>query len=219
MASSTRRSGVQRAESEEGRRIFLRGAGSPSDRNVIDLYFDGGLVFAGMVPGRPDDSFGFGLAYARISNAARDFDADDIAINGTLAPVRDYEAAFEANYAAQIVAGWMVDLDFQYIWHPGGNVANSLRDDGTAIKDERCSRCIPRSSTERYEHRDAGETGVSPRLLLGQCCAALVCGPGVVSGFAAIAGAGVVSCFAGAPFFCVAAACFCAAAACAAAIC
>lgn len=122
-------------EPNKGVGFFLRGAGSPSDRNVIDLYFDGGLVFAGMVPGRPDDSFGFGLAYARISNAARDFDADDIAINGTLAPVRDYEAAFEANYAAQIVAGWMVDLDFQYIWHPGGNVANSLRDDGTAIKD------------------------------------------------------------------------------------
>jgi porin len=34
--------------------------------------------------------------------------------------VRDYETNLELSYVAQIVPGWTLQPDFQYIWHPSG---------------------------------------------------------------------------------------------------
>ena len=48
---------------------FARIAYSPPDRNLIDLYVDGGIGFSGLVPGRPLDRFGVAVAYMRISDA------------------------------------------------------------------------------------------------------------------------------------------------------
>ncbi len=111
-------------EPDKGVGVFARVAGSPSDRNLVDFYIDGGIVFSGVVPRRPDDSFGAAFAYARISGDARDFDRDLIA-GGAIQPVRDHEAALEINYTAQIVPGWTITPEFQYIWHPGGNVSST----------------------------------------------------------------------------------------------
>lgn len=104
---------------------FARITASPDDRNSVDLYLDGGLKFAGFVSGRPDDTFGAAIAYARISDAARGLDRDNVAL-GNQSIVRNYEAMIELSYTAQIVPGWTVQPDFQYIWHPGAHV-----DDGT----------------------------------------------------------------------------------------
>ena len=98
--------------------IFGRLAASPSDRNLMDLYVDAGVKVSGMVPHRPDDSFGAAFAYGRISDEASAADID-----AGLAVVRSYETLLELNYAAQIVPGWIVISDFQYIWNPGGDVA------------------------------------------------------------------------------------------------
>lgn len=105
---------------------FARVMGAPSDRNLIDFYADGGLVFSGFIPGRPDDTFGVAAAIAGVSERARDLDRDTIAF-GTSVPIRDDEILLEANYIAQIVPGWTFQPDFQYVWRPGGNVAG---DDG-----------------------------------------------------------------------------------------
>lgn len=122
-------------EPDKGVGVFARVSASPADRNLVDFYIDGGIVFAGMIPMRPDDIVSFGAAYARISGSARDADTDDITLNGVVKPVRDYEALFEFNYQAQVMSGWTVDADVQYIWHPGGNIADPSRTDGLPIKD------------------------------------------------------------------------------------
>jgi porin len=99
--------------------LFVRVAGTPQDRNLINFYIDGGLNFAGLVPGRPNDVFGVAGAYAQISNSVRGLDYDM-----GVTPVRNYEAAIEVTYQAQIVPGWTVQPDFQYIFNPGGNIAD-----------------------------------------------------------------------------------------------
>ena len=114
--------------------MFFRTSGSPSDRNLIDLYFDGGIAFAGMIPRRPDDIVAFGAAYARISDRARDLDADTAFFGGQRL-LRDHEALFEFNYQAQVVPGMQIDFDVQRIFHPGGNVANPNDPAGGPIKD------------------------------------------------------------------------------------
>src|SRR5262249_40037777 len=63
-------------EADKGVGVFPRASASPSDRNPIDFYVDGGIVFAGLIPGRPDDVLSFGAAYARVSSRLRGLDAD-----------------------------------------------------------------------------------------------------------------------------------------------
>ncbi len=104
------------------RRVFLRLSGSPSDRNEVDFYADGGVNYKGMLPSRGDDVFGLGVAYARISGAASALDRDTNFFTGTSRPVRDYEAAIELTYRAQMTPWWTVQPDLQYIFHPGGHV-------------------------------------------------------------------------------------------------
>lgn len=107
---------------DQGLGAFLRLSGSPSDRNQVDLYADGGVNYKGLVPSRGDDVLGLGLAYAHISGAASALDRDTNFFTGTNRPVRDYEAAIELTYRAQITAWWTIQPDLQYIFHPGGHV-------------------------------------------------------------------------------------------------
>ena len=106
------------AAADGGISVFALGSVSPSDRNLVDVYASGGIVVAGMVPGRPDDKFGASFIYARFSDGVRGFDADQIAFTGLPLAVRDYELNLELTYVAQIIPGWTVQPDFQYIWHP-----------------------------------------------------------------------------------------------------
>ena len=103
------------------------GSVSPSDRNLVDIYASGGIVFAGMVPGRPDDKFGASFIYARFSDGVRGFDKDQIAFTGLPLAVRDYELNLELTYVAQIIPGWTIQPDFQYIWHPTAGDQPSAR--------------------------------------------------------------------------------------------
>ena len=106
---------------DSGITVYSRMSASPSDRNLINAYIDGGVTFAGLVPGRPDDKFGASAIYARFSDAVRDFDRDTIAFTGVPGPIRDYEANLELNYLAQIVPGWYIQPNVQRIWHPNGD--------------------------------------------------------------------------------------------------
>jgi porin len=117
-------------EPDKGVGLFARASASPSDRNLVDLYFDGGVVFAGLIPLRPDDVLSFGAAYARISDQARGLDVDAAAVSDGV--IRDFEALFEINYQAQVLPGLQVDLDLQRITHPGGHIAGPT---GAAIPD------------------------------------------------------------------------------------
>jgi len=44
--------------SDQGLSGFVRAGGVPNDRNLINFYADGGLLYKGLVPGRPDDKIG-----------------------------------------------------------------------------------------------------------------------------------------------------------------
>lgn len=106
--------------SDSGVSVYGRISASPSDRNPINFYVDSGIIFAGFVPGRPDDKFGAGFIYAQFSDSVRAFDRDRAQFNGVPATLRDFEANLELNYQAQIVPGWLLQPNLQHIWHPSG---------------------------------------------------------------------------------------------------
>jgi porin len=121
---------------DQGLGMFARVSASPSDRNLISFYADGGLTYKGLFPNRPDDTVGVSLAYARISSAARGFDADTAFFNpDAFNPIRSSEALLEVTYQAQIVPGWTVQPDFQYVWRPGANVLNPRSATPEVVKD------------------------------------------------------------------------------------
>jgi len=106
--------------SDSGISVYGLASMTPSDRNLVDLQLNGGIVFAGFIPHRPDDRFGASVVYSRFSSSVTAADQDRIVFTGVPGTPRDYETNLELSYLAQIVPGWTVQPDFQYIWHPSG---------------------------------------------------------------------------------------------------
>ena len=104
-------------EEGQGLGFFTRFAGAPDDRNYVDFYFDVGLTLTGMIPGRPNDALAIGYAYTSISNKAQAFNVT----NGDPAG-EGYEALIEIAYTMEVMDGWTLQPDFQYIMNPDGGV-------------------------------------------------------------------------------------------------
>ncbi|WP_375410861.1 carbohydrate porin [uncultured Methylobacterium sp.] len=123
------------ADSDRGAATFLRIAGSPNEASVVDLYGDAGLVYKGLLPGRPADVAGISVSYMRIGGAARGYDRDRIAFEGIAMPVRRYEAVVELTYQAVVAPGFTIQPDLQYVRFPGGNTWNPRRNGFVRMKD------------------------------------------------------------------------------------
>ncbi len=111
-------------DAEKGVGLFLRGSVSPSDRNLISLYVDGGVQITGFSASRPNDKIGAAFTYARISDGARQFDRDVQMFTGIATPIRDYEAILEMNYSAELRQGVTVQPLLQYVRHPAGGAVD-----------------------------------------------------------------------------------------------
>jgi porin len=107
-------------DNQSGISVYNRTSLSPNDRNLVNFYTDGGIVFSGLIPGRPNDKFGGGFIYSRFSKSVRNYDGVMFALTGIPGSIRDYEANLELTYQAQIVPGWTIQPDLQFIWHPSG---------------------------------------------------------------------------------------------------
>ncbi len=103
---------------------FTRFLWNPSDRNTVAWQVDAGINVIGMIPNREDDIVGVAFTYLPISNRASGLDRDTNDLNGSTNPVRNYESQIELTYQAPITPWLTVQPDFQYIIHPGGNVAD-----------------------------------------------------------------------------------------------
>ena len=112
-------------DAQSGVSVFSRMSLSPSDRNLVDAYIDGGIVFAGLIPNRPDDKFGASVIYSKFSDSIQAFDRDTILFTGMPARVRDYEMNFEFTYRAQVIPGWTVQPDLQFVRHPNGDATKN----------------------------------------------------------------------------------------------
>lgn len=102
--------------------VFARAGASPSDRNLVSWYVDGGLGLKGLLPGRDGDTLTVGVARSHIGRNARGLDLDTLLLNGPPYPLRSAEAVFELSYIAQIAPWWTIQPDLQYIVRPSGGV-------------------------------------------------------------------------------------------------
>ncbi len=110
--------------SDKGIAFFMRASVSPSDRNLISSYVDGGFLFTGFSERHPNDKFGIAATYARISDSARALDRDVQVFTGTPYPIRDYEAILEVTYQHEVRPGFLLQPVFQYVAHPAGGAVD-----------------------------------------------------------------------------------------------
>ena len=109
---------------------FGRVLGSPqADRSFLTFSANLGLVYRDPVANRPDDSLALGMGYAKVSNRVGQADQDAAAVGQAVdptayGPVRRDETYVEATYQYQLRPWWQVQPDIQYVFNPGGGVAD-----------------------------------------------------------------------------------------------
>lgn len=108
--------------SNQGLGWFGRISFDPQDRNFVGFYFDTGLVYTGLIPGRDNDVVGIALGYADLTNGAAQtlFDEGSREVG--------YEMVIEGTYDAEITPWLHVQPDIQCIIRPGGagDLGNAL---------------------------------------------------------------------------------------------
>jgi porin len=88
-----------------------------------------GLVMHEPLRNRPDDTFGLGMGYARLSSAVVGYDTDAAAYGaisspGTYYPIRSAETYVEATYQYQVRPWCQLQPDIQYVFNPGGGIVD-----------------------------------------------------------------------------------------------
>jgi porin len=109
---------------DRGLNLFFRGTTVPSDRNLMDLYFDGGFTFKGLLGSRPDDQVGVAFAWGRISPQTAAYETDLAIVSGAPQVIQNFEAVVEGTYQWKLADKWYLQPDVQYVIHPGGYIAN-----------------------------------------------------------------------------------------------
>jgi porin len=106
--------------------LFGRAMDTPQgDRNLIDFSLNAGLVYHDPVANRPDDTLAIGLGYAHVSHSAQAYDRAAAAFDpGVYAPVRTTETYLEVTYQYQVHPWWQIQPDVQYVFNPGGGLAD-----------------------------------------------------------------------------------------------
>ncbi|HEY3761630.1 MAG TPA: carbohydrate porin [Verrucomicrobiae bacterium] len=124
-------------DSDRSINVFARAMGTPlDDRNLVDFSLNAGFTFHEPFKGRDDDTAGIGMGYTRVSDRVADFDRDSNFYSGTPGPIQGGETFVEATYQYQLTPWCQLQPDFQYVFNPGGGVADPNSATGQRIKDE-----------------------------------------------------------------------------------
>lgn len=92
---------------------FIRYGRANADFNPLSSYFQTGLVFSGMVPGREDDQFALSFSTARTGDKYR-----QAALDAGQEATR-HESVWEATYRAPMTPWMVVQPNIQYVINPG----------------------------------------------------------------------------------------------------
>ena len=99
---------------DRGLMLFGGASVASQNDNFMPVYFFGGLVYTGAIPGRENDTIGFSASFGRVGNAL----ARTQRVRG-LAP-QTSETLFELNYGIHVTKWFRFMPDLQFIARPGG---------------------------------------------------------------------------------------------------
>src|SRR5262249_40310566 len=90
----------------------------------VTFSLNAGFTFHGPFPSRGADVLGIGMGYGRVSGAAAGFDQASALYSGSFVPVQSGEAFIELTYQYPLIPSIKLQADFQYVFNPGGGIAN-----------------------------------------------------------------------------------------------
>lgn len=110
----------------QGIGVFLQVMGGPSDRNLSNLFVEGGMNWVAPFKHRPDDTFGLAFSYLGISPALRGFSTDLVAFGRANSSYASNETVLEATYQATITNWLTLQPDVQYVINPNAGIPNNF---------------------------------------------------------------------------------------------
>jgi len=108
------------AGSDQGLTLFNVVTMAPARITQFPIFFDGGLVYKGLIPRRDQDIAAFGYAWGQWSEYIADRERDQKDVLGVDVWPQSYEMMFEVTYKAQVTPCFFLQPDMQYIIHPMG---------------------------------------------------------------------------------------------------
>jgi porin len=116
---------VDPKESDRTINVFARIMGAPqADRNLITFSVNAGVTFHEPFLHRDDDTFAIGMGFAKVSGSAAALDQATAAFSNSYVPTRTSETYLEVTYQYQATPWWQLQPDIQYVFNPGGGIAN-----------------------------------------------------------------------------------------------
>lgn len=105
--------------------VFARVTAAPqADRNLITLGVNAGITVHEPFLHRDNDTFGLAMGFAKVSGRDAALDKAASFYTGAYVPVRGSETFIEATYQYQATPWWQIQPDIQYVFTPGGGLAN-----------------------------------------------------------------------------------------------
>jgi porin len=106
----------------QGLSLFVQVMHAPENRNLSDLFIEGGLNWKGIIPGRSHDVAGVAVTHAGIGASAVHFSQDAVFFTGLGSPYSPGETIVEATYRARLTPSFKVQPDLQYVVNPGAGI-------------------------------------------------------------------------------------------------
>ena len=117
----------QRPDSQnQGIGVFLQIMGGPSNRNLSNVFVEGGMNWQGPFKHRAADIFGLGVSYLGISPQARRFSSDLVAFGSATSTYASNETVIEATYSAKVTDWLTLQPDIQYVINPNAGIPNNF---------------------------------------------------------------------------------------------
>jgi porin len=106
----------------QGLALFVQVMHAPENRNLSDLFIEGGLNWKGIVPGRSHDAAGLAVTHAGIGAAAIKYSDNLVFYTGLGTPYSPGETMMEATYRARLTPWFKVQPDLQFVVNPGAGI-------------------------------------------------------------------------------------------------
>jgi porin len=105
--------------------FFTRAMGTPQgNRNPVVFSLNAGFTLHEPFSSRPDDTAGVGMGYGRVSGSQAALDRQTAFFTNSFVPIPSGETFIELTYQYQLTAAVQLQPDFQYVFNPGGGIAN-----------------------------------------------------------------------------------------------
>jgi porin len=111
---------------DRGIGVFAQLMGGPSDRNLANLFAEGGMNWFGPFAARPKDVLGLAVSYLGISPAARAYSSDLVAFGRAASTYAGNETVIEATYEAPVTHWLTLQPDLQYVINPNAGIPNNF---------------------------------------------------------------------------------------------